>query len=332
MKLSFSSITHGPLVFKPVVPAGLEGLMFPSGVAGSAEGTYGTVLRQQLDADPFSALHCLYRLRQAFSLQTTGTAPVLRVHIILKKDRTYDINGLGNVSLKEGQFNIMYAPFTQESVVFESGPDYCCFTAYYPVDHIRQLLRYFPLLTVFEQQVSDAQPAILLRWHGWVNIDISKIVNDLLQSTLKGGLQHAYFDGKLQELMIALLWQRHNPRNEASGLSGQDINSVGQARYIIETHTGKQLSIKAIATRVDITEFKLKSIFRGLTGINISAFMLDTRLSKARTLLRDTDITIKEIAARAGYNSLQSFITAFHKHFNCTPGVFRQQERLPYVA
>jgi len=332
MKLSFSSSTHGPLVFKPVVPAGLEGIMFPSAVPGSAEGAYGTVLRQELDADPFSALHCLYRLRETFSLQTRGTGPVLRVHIILKKDRTYDINGLGDVSLKEGQYNIMYAPFTQESVVFESGPDYCCFTAYYPVEHIRQLLRYFPLLTVFEQQVNDAQPAILLRWHGWVNIDISKIVNGLLESTLTGPLQHAYFDGKLQELMIALLWQRHNPRNEASGLSGQDINSVGQARYIIEMHTGKPLTVKAIATKINITEFKLKSIFRGLTGANISAFMLDTRLSKARSLLRDTDVPMKEIADQAGYNSLQSFITAFHKHFDCTPAAYRRQEKLPYVA
>ena len=67
---------------------------------------------------------------------------------------------------------------------------------------------------------------------------------------------------------------------------------------------------------------KLKSI----SNQNISQFIREIRLKKAKELLLNEDLTISEISFRVGFGSPTYFNKCFHEYYGVTPGQLRIQE------
>jgi AraC-like DNA-binding protein len=53
---------------------------------------------------------------------------------------------------------------------------------------------------------------------------------------------------------------------------------------------------------------------------------------QGRTLLRDTDLVMSEVAERVGYRSEASFNKAFKRLEGIPPGVYRQRRERPRLA
>ena len=102
------------------------------------------------------------------------------------------------------------------------------------------------------------------------------------------------------------------------------FDSIQESRQIIDTRYDAHITLSDIARQVGLNEFKLKSGFRRLFGIGMFEYLLKTRMQKARNLLLETKLPIKEVARRTGYTSKQSFQNAFKKYFDETPGSFRK--------
>lgn len=51
------------------------------------------------------------------------------------------------------------------------------------------------------------------------------------------------------------------------------------------------------------------------------------RNERARQLLNDTDMTVKDIAQKCGYNSSKQLITNFTKEMGITPTEYRKQNK-----
>ena len=81
----------------------------------------------------------------------------------------------------------------------------------------------------------------------------------------------------------------------------------------------------AQANQLPIEEFKLKNGFRELFGNGVYEYLRSERMQMARSLLNESNRSIKEIASMTGYRSVNSFIKAFKKLYGVTPGDFRKQ-------
>jgi AraC-like DNA-binding protein len=64
-------------------------------------------------------------------------------------------------------------------------------------------------------------------------------------------------------------------------------------------------------------------IFRSETGKSFQSYVNDLRMDEAGKLLRDTELTVAEIAGRVGIANYNYFFTLFRKRFGVTPGRFR---------
>src|SRR5262245_40489235 len=73
--------------------------------------------------------------------------------------------------------------------------------------------------------------------------------------------------------------------------------------------------------------FRLKRDFKAVFGKSIRAFVLAQRHEVARTILLDTRLSIKEIAARAGYSHVAHFSVAFKRHHGASPSALRGRRR-----
>lgn len=91
-----------------------------------------------------------------------------------------------------------------------------------------------------------------------------------------------------------------------------------------ETNPGATPGLRTLAGRARLSESHFRSLFRKLRGQPAGAWLRERRMEEAWRLLRTTELTLKEIAARLGYGDVVSFNRAFARHHGTPPGRFRR--------
>ena len=69
----------------------------------------------------------------------------------------------------------------------------------------------------------------------------------------------------------------------------------------------------------------ISKAFKKKYGIDVSQYVNQVRIARAKKLIRDGSRNIKEIALQVGYSSDAQFIRVFQKFEAATPGVFRTE-------
>ncbi|MDD3336808.1 MAG: helix-turn-helix domain-containing protein [Eubacteriales bacterium] len=93
--------------------------------------------------------------------------------------------------------------------------------------------------------------------------------------------------------------------------------------HVEEHFSDSVLSISEIAENIGMSSGYISRIFKANVGMTINEYITSVRLSKAADMLRNTDMTVAEIATAAGYNSVSYFATQFHKHMGYKPTAYR---------
>jgi len=94
---------------------------------------------------------------------------------------------------------------------------------------------------------------------------------------------------------------------------------VDQAIRIIQEQFHDELGIAQIAYQLKVTPNYLSSLFRKHTGVPFTKYMTDKRIEKSTTLLKETNLNIKEIASQVGYRSSRHFSSVFRQEVGCSP-------------
>jgi AraC family transcriptional regulator len=85
--------------------------------------------------------------------------------------------------------------------------------------------------------------------------------------------------------------------------------------------------VSELAEMAGVGERHLLRLFRQRKGTSLAEFIRETRLEKARFLLGQTDMPLKQVAHRLGFASHSTFTTAFRNETDMTPATFRRQLR-----
>jgi AraC-like DNA-binding protein len=86
-------------------------------------------------------------------------------------------------------------------------------------------------------------------------------------------------------------------------------------------------SISELARELSLNATKLKRGFKRIFGKPIYAYHRGICLERAAIMLLDTNKSVSEIAADAGYSGVGNFSNAFKKHYGVSPLQFRRQGR-----
>ncbi|MCY9670008.1 response regulator [Paenibacillus alginolyticus] len=98
---------------------------------------------------------------------------------------------------------------------------------------------------------------------------------------------------------------------------------VQKAHRYIEAYISTDISLNAIADHVGLNPSYFSRLYKQMTGIGLSDYIIDFRNLKAKELLIDSTMKVNEIAAALGYNSALAFIRFFKKQNETTPQEFR---------
>lgn len=96
-------------------------------------------------------------------------------------------------------------------------------------------------------------------------------------------------------------------------------------RIVDEQLYDAQLSSKAIADSLGLSDTYVSKLFKASENISIANYINEARMAHAKRLLLETDLTIKEIAERIGISNGQYFYVLFRKYFGASPAQFRMR-------
>lgn len=85
----------------------------------------------------------------------------------------------------------------------------------------------------------------------------------------------------------------------------------------------EEIVFEDMAKEIGISYSYMRKIVYELTGNSMIDYLNQLRIEKAKELLLDTDLTIKQIAAEVGYHNVQSFNRFFRKYEGMPPSSYK---------
>ncbi|WP_417359239.1 helix-turn-helix domain-containing protein [Galbibacter sp.] len=140
-------------------------------------------------------------------------------------------------------------------------------------------------------------------------------------SKLSGRL---YAEAKIMELLALEVGIYEKGKVVVKGNS-QDklLKKLYNVRQLMLSNLDRNLSIREISREMAINEYLLKKEFKRVFGYSINEFYAKEKMSKAKELLKSTQLPIYEIAGEIGYKNATHFSAAFKRFYGDTPKNFR---------
>ena len=149
-------------------------------------------------------------------------------------------------------------------------------------------------------------------------------------------LEKPYDENELSVRVRMLLEQRRMLRGRFSSGEGQvvqkeDFSMADKAfmdRFtsaLDKAFASGKVDCEDLASELCIGRVQLNRKMKAITGLKTTEYILNVRISKAKTLLETTDMTIGEVALKCGIEDVGYFSTLFRKSTGMTPSAWRKK-------
>lgn len=167
----------------------------------------------------------------------------------------------------------------------------------------------------------------------YIKFIFSGIIRELYEEMKAGNsvqmrekIESIYQAGSLEEICRITeegikafeLWLRKMEQGARS-----DIDRVKQ---YIQYHVDEDLSIDKLAAQVYLSQGYLSSVFKKETGMNLSRYIRQCRMEKAKELLKDTNMKVVQICEKVGFANVSYFCQNFREYCGVSPDKYRKGE------
>ena len=137
----------------------------------------------------------------------------------------------------------------------------------------------------------------------------------------------AIMSGKKIQRLKTLLPPLGIATRQSTDTLAVDDQNVSKAAHYILAHACDGIQVGDVVEQTKLTRRALETRFKKVLNKTPHELITITRLSTAERLLRETALTLDQIAGRCGLEYPEYLSVLFRKHRNMTPGEFRQQHR-----
>ncbi|HEN7248794.1 TPA: helix-turn-helix transcriptional regulator [Streptococcus agalactiae] len=151
---------------------------------------------------------------------------------------------------------------------------------------------------------------------------ISIILDDIATYTPTSEISEVYYEAKIMEIIATLLsWKTNAIHNFINTDDSEALHRLG---HYLEQNFSYPTDIQMYARMCNMSKSKLSELFHSIYGYTIVEFIKNCRIDKAKRLLLENDLSIKQIASAVGYSHQSSFTYIFKQHVGCTPREYRK--------
>jgi AraC-like DNA-binding protein len=151
-----------------------------------------------------------------------------------------------------------------------------------------------------------------------ITVEMHMILKEIINYYRKGVMQKLFVEAKIIKLLI-LIFEQFNEKNTVQDLSKTPLI----IKKFIDENYHRNLKIEEISKILGINETKIRKEFKIHYQKTIVDYISELRMLKAKKLIINKDLMIKEIAIDCGYEYVQNFTRAFKKKFGVSPEKLR---------
>jgi transcriptional regulator GlxA family with amidase domain len=107
----------------------------------------------------------------------------------------------------------------------------------------------------------------------------------------------------------------------------RDVRVELSLRMIETEFRNPHLTAAILAAKLRISTSRLRQLFAATVGVGPGALIHQLRLSRARSLLEDSSLSIKEVMGAVGFNDPSHFSRDFKKQFGVSPRMYRERHQ-----
>lgn len=160
--------------------------------------------------------------------------------------------------------------------------------------------------------------------------DLSPIVltlEQLIQEYDKNDFgREEFIRSTITNLCILILRESLHSGMPNSQPTAEHYSPIQEAVLYIRNHYRESITIDEVANIVHLTPNYFSEYFKKQTGIKFCSYVQKLRLEFSVSLLKLSDLSIKEIADQSGFNSAAYFSNAFKDYFGISPEQFRKSQ------
>lgn len=156
------------------------------------------------------------------------------------------------------------------------------------------------------------------------NIDLfTGLLSDLYNlAAMSDYIRDMRINEKLGTLLTLLMEQSWHP--ECMTVSRKRMELIEIKKHLDE-HYAEKITLDDLAKRFFINKFYLSKIFKETYGTTVNNYLISKRITRAKQLLRFTDMTVDEIGVAVGMGDANYFSRMFRKVEGSSPSEYRKQ-------
>ncbi|MFC4098906.1 helix-turn-helix domain-containing protein [Paenibacillus xanthanilyticus] len=108
--------------------------------------------------------------------------------------------------------------------------------------------------------------------------------------------------------------------------------SMDEVRAYIISHYHEPLSIELLAQLAGLSPNYFGEAFKKATGRSVMDYVTGLRISRAKQLIRETDLYMREVAISVGYSDEYYFSRKFKKEVGVSPSAFGRSARQRFAV
>ena len=169
------------------------------------------------------------------------------------------------------------------------------------------------------RQLSKEREFLMIR----ANETIQHIFTELY--TIPENIRHGYIRVKVLELLLVLTELNFEEDSSEIRFTQAQIEVMKQIHAFLAEHFNEHYTIEELAERFEISPTVMKKCFKGVYGDSIYSYRKRYRLQVAERLLKESKLTVGEIAAQIGYLNPNKFTSAFCAEYGVSPTEYRRK-------
>lgn len=104
----------------------------------------------------------------------------------------------------------------------------------------------------------------------------------------------------------------------------ESLDTLEQMKHYIHEHLA-DATLEEASAQIHLSADYLSRLFRKKTGISFSEYLLQARMQKASSLMKQIHLPVGEIAYHLGYKNPKNFTRAFRQYYGISPTDYRRQ-------
>jgi AraC family transcriptional regulator len=90
-------------------------------------------------------------------------------------------------------------------------------------------------------------------------------------------------------------------------------------------HVAEDFNLTQLADQAGLSKFHFQRLFKAATGVSPSRYHINLRMEEARRLLRETRMSVIDVALEVGYTDPSHFARLFRRETGLSPSQYRRQ-------